>query len=376
MIDILQTLIAFPSVTGEYTANNQGLEYIDTFLSERGMHVERFEFNGFESLVATTQRTKTPAVMLQAHLDVAPAPERLFTLRDDHEKLYGRGVFDMKFAITAYLQMVDDIKDRLHDYDFGIMITCDEEIGGFDGVYKLVEAGYVPKKVCILPDGGDNWAIETFAKGIWFGQITMPGTSAHGSRPWEGESALEKLIALLEELKKLVPNQGRETNTMTIGTLHAGKIVNQIPDEAIAEVDFRTMTLAEHTRLKAAAAKLCAEHGATIAFSAEGIPCINDITNPYIKRFADIIEQVIGHPGGTTMSFAGSDARHFSAVGVPCVIVRPDGGSHHGDGEWLSREGLFQLRTILCQYIDDMARTTKQPVAAGQSIDQLATSRV
>jgi alpha/beta superfamily hydrolase len=49
-LDILTKLIAIPSVSGDFAANNHALEYIDSFLSARGMHVARFEFEGFGSM--------------------------------------------------------------------------------------------------------------------------------------------------------------------------------------------------------------------------------------------------------------------------------------------------------------------------------------
>src|SRR4030095_15751067 len=107
MENILKELVQIPSVSEDPLAINPAIEYIDRYLSERGMHVIRYESNGVESIVATTQKTKTPKVMLAAHVDVVPAPLDQFVFKKKGDKYYGRGVCDMKFAIAAYLQLID-----------------------------------------------------------------------------------------------------------------------------------------------------------------------------------------------------------------------------------------------------------------------------
>src|SRR5438876_614410 len=152
MRDILADLIAFPTVSGNLAASHEALDYIEHSLAQHGLHIQRHSWNGYPSLVATTQHTKNPRVLLAAHLDVVPAPPELFKLTKRGGKFYGRGTCDMKFAIAAYLQLIDDLSEDLNAYDLGIMITADEEIGGKDGVKALLEKGGYRADVCVLPD--------------------------------------------------------------------------------------------------------------------------------------------------------------------------------------------------------------------------------
>ena len=353
---ILRQLIAIPTLSGKYEANHNALSYIDTFLSVRGMEVTHYTWNGVESLVATTPGNKKPRVMLSAHLDVVPGAPELFELRKDQGKFYGRGVFDMKFAIALFMQAVEDIKDTLRDYDFGIMITSDEEVGGFDGVSRLVdEEGYLPK-VVVLPDGGDNWHMETFAKGLWHFSLNATGKNAHGSRPWEGESAIEKLMAALADIKKLFPEQSPDSSTVTIGMMSGGKVINQVADKASASLDIRFNSTDDEKRLRESIEKISADYGLTIDTDAVSSVCINDPANPLLQSFAESIRTVTGTPPGTTKSFGLTDARFFTAHGIPCAIVRPPGGNLHGPGEWISEAGLYQMLEVLEDYLRKEAR--------------------
>lgn len=373
MQEQLAQLIKLRTITSDQHANLAALDYIERFLRARGMLTERHVWDGYGSLVATTRSMKHPAVLLNAHLDVTPGPAELFTLREAGDRLYGRGVFDMKFAIAAYLQLVDDLQDRLEEYDFGIMITTDEEVGGFKGVSKLTAAGYLPTKVCITPDGGDDWAIETLAKGVWHARITVPGKNAHSSRPWEGENAIDKLFTLLTQIKQQFAEARPDvlSSTLSVSTIQAGDAINQVPSEASADIDMRTISLLEHQALKETIQHVCAQYGARLTEVAEGLPCINNLTNPHIAAFAKIIATVTGEPTRTTYSYAASDARYFNAHGVPCVIVRPPGGNHHGPGEWIGKKGFEQLGPILATYIDSTARIAVQKPAVAMSAGQM-----
>jgi acetylornithine deacetylase/succinyl-diaminopimelate desuccinylase-like protein len=348
-LTILKKLIDIPTVTGDHKANKQALDYIDNFLQTRGLVVERLTVNGFESLVATTAGTKTPDLLLAGHIDVVPAPEAMFALHEKDGKLYGRGTFDMKFAIATYLNIIDQLKGSIKEYSLGVMITTEEEFGGMNGTNVLVGRGYVPK-VCILPDGGDDWHIETFAKSRWGGQIITYGKAAHGSRPWEGDNAIDKLMNLLAELKPLFGQQPTD-NTMTISEITGGEAINQVPSFAQASLDLRLMGNDEYDRIYKAINAICSKYGATLTTEIYAQPCINSLDNPYIAEFVKLIEQHTGTRVEGTISYGATDGRYFSAVGVPCIIVRPPGGGHHGPDEWIDAASLPVFEAILREYI-------------------------
>jgi succinyl-diaminopimelate desuccinylase len=355
MRDIFCQLVSLPTVTGNWDANRDALDYVENFLKKRGMHSKRYEWNGVQSLVATTRQTKKPAIFLTAHIDVVPGSEELFELRETDGKFFGRGVLDMKFAIAAYMQLIDDLGKELSNYDIGIMINTDEEVGGMDGANRVVEEGYLPK-VVVAPDGGQDWAIEQFAKGIYWLTITATGKSAHGSRPWEGSSAIDTLLDVLAGIRKLFPNQNAENSTLNIGTVNGGTTPNQLADRASASLDIRLASEADDQRLYQAIMNICDKAGVQLTVDVYAPPFINDPENPYIKGFAESIEKVIGRHPGLTTSNALNDARFFGPKGVPCVILYPPGGDHHGAKEWIAAEGFYQFREVLRDYVEKFGK--------------------
>lgn len=348
--EILSTLVEIPTTSDNYAANHEGLEFIDRFLAERGMVVRRYENNGFESLVATTHKTKTPTVMLAAHLDVVPGPAEIFKLTEESGKYSGRGVLDMKFAIACYLNLVENLQAAIHEYDFGIMITTDEEEGGQNGTSYLLSEGYVPQ-VCVLPDGGSDWAIEESAKGIKYAEVTTSGVSAHGSRPWLGDSAILKILKIIEELQAYFTDAGPDTRTINIGQISGGEAPNQVPETASIKIDIRTISKEESQQINAKLEEICNKYDASLTMRFDDPPCRLDLNNPLVSQFTQCLQNALGYDPGTTHSLGGSDARYLAAHDVPCIVVYPPGGGHHAGDEWIEATEVERFGEILEDYI-------------------------
>jgi succinyl-diaminopimelate desuccinylase len=356
MEEILRKLVAFRTVTGDAAAMHELLDYVADFVTKRGMHVKWFEFNGFESIVATTKLgDKTPKVMLAAHADVVPAEDPMFTLRKEEGNYIGRGVIDMKFAIATFLHVIDGLGDRLGDYDLGLMISSDEEFGGRNGVAKLVDEGYIPG-MCILPDGGDNWQIQTSSKGMWLFEISASGRTAHGSRPWLGENAITKLLKVLDEISALFPKHPHpDTNTMTLSRFTGGEAMNQVPSKASMMIDVRTVNSSEHSRIYDEVVQICRKHELEHDFISDAAPTHFDLNDPLIAPFAQLITKHTGVAVRGHHALGASDVRFYVPYGVPCISVYPPGGDLHADGEWINAKALDQFIVIVREYLDEVA---------------------
>lgn len=334
------------------------------------MHIKRFVFDGHGALVATTSPgCKKSRVLFYAHADVMGATEEAFTLRQIDGKLFGRGVYDMKFAIAGYMQFVDTNQQNLQDYDFTIMITTDEEIGGRDNISSvpyLLELGY-RADICIMPDGGSDWDIEYMAKGNWRFDLGASGKSAHSSRPWEGDSASFKLVHALHELRLEFKDHGPETDTLNIGKIHGGITYNQIPDQMIASIEIRLASNESYEKNKQIIDQLCGKYGLTCQTRGCTQPMRQDVHDPLLKAFMASITRITGHPSKLCMSMGGSDAKYFNELGIPCAITYLPGGGHHGDNEWIERQALLKFPLVIQDYIEENASTR-----ASSSVDTKA----
>ena len=355
--DHLSNLVAIPSVSGNQLAADQIIMYSAAKLEAAGMFVTTFNSNGLPSLVATSQPdTMWPKVMLVAHLDVVPGDSKLFSVEERDDRLYGRGVLDMKGAAAAFISAAETLVGAMADYDFGIMFTTDEEIGGADGVAYLLEQGY-GADICLLPDGANNWRVEAAAKGVLLYTAVAHGQSAHGSRPWAGDSAADKLLNFLHEARLFIaePNEHTDT-TLVVSTMQAGEVRNQVPAYASAQLDVRFFGMNTAAKIEERLQTAATAHGVELTADIYGSPVEIDVSLPAVQTWLQIVETVRGQPSGEyALSFAASDARFFAAKGIPTIVTYPEGHDHHSDHEWISKKALPQLQECTVAYIQAMA---------------------
>jgi len=365
----LAKLVSMPTITDDITANALALDYLEAYLAKRGMHTRRDHFNGHSTLLASTRpgNLLTPTVLLTGHIDVVPGEEQLFTLREAGDKLIGRGVYDMKFALAGYLQAVDDLQENLDEYDFGIAIVSDEETSD-DGTRCLVEAGLRPK-VALLPDStAPGWDIEKLAKGFWRVDLIAQGRTAHGGRPWEGESASLKLIQALHELKSHFEGQNPSSDSLNIGKIHGGETYNVVPSEMIAGLDIRYLSYRNLEEKRKLLRTICRKHDLTFKELVCGDPVITELKHPLVESYAQSVGAVTGQRPNPFTSSAGTDAPYFARQGINAIISCCQGGGHHTAEEWISHKSFLQFVPILHHYLNKTAK-----VPAAKEVDTVAT---
>lgn len=353
LAEILADLVAFRTVSGEHQAASKCLKYADDYLAKRGMLVKRLEFNRFPSLVATTRPTKKPKLLLQAHIDVVSAPDSCYKMHEKDGKLSGRGVFDMKFAAAVFLKVVDELQDQLAGYDFGIMLSSDEEIGGAHGVKALLAAGY-GADVCVLPDAGKGWKIETSHKGCWIGRAVAYGTAAHGSKPWDGDNAIDHLVDALSEIRKLFKDQHPDSDTLSTNKISGGAVVNQVADRAEATLDMRFIDDGSYSRLYKKMEAIAKRHDVSLETIRHMKVSSTDVDHALVVPFARIAERVRGRPLERVRSLGTSDGRFFTEKNIPVILVRPDGGGSHGDDEWIDKKDLEKYYQVVKTYVEEI----------------------
>jgi succinyl-diaminopimelate desuccinylase len=353
--DYLSELIAFRSVSSDKEASKACAEFCAGFFNASGLQTKLIESDGYPNVIATSRNTKKPKVLLQCHMDVVPAKEPLFKMRQADGRLMGRGSFDMKFACASYMKIINDMGRDVAKYDFGIMLSFDEEIGGRNGVDALLKQGY-SADICILPDSGKDWRLESSAHGAWFIKLSKKGKNAHASIPETGINAAEILLEVVAKVKSLSKKYPKEDLILSLTSLTSGKAMNQIPDYAEAVFDARFKNKDVYRNLKMQIKDICAEYEVHLA-TIELASCMNvESDAPGIDEFVEIAEKVIDRKIPRCHSLGTTDARYFCARGIPCIVIQPDGGGRHSDDEWVDHQGVGNLTEIIHRYIASYAK--------------------
>ncbi|NMC09700.1 MAG: ArgE/DapE family deacylase [Methanothrix sp.] len=154
-------------------------------------------------------------LVIYAHLDVVPAEGSWetdpFSLTRKNGRVYGRGVSDCKGSIAALIAALqallqkDDAKRRpTHDlrYNLCILLTTDEEVGGYSGLCYLTDIGLVQGDYMLCMDGfSDDVVIGSNGMITW--EVVVHGRSAHSGSSFMGVNAVERSLVVMQELMRL-----------------------------------------------------------------------------------------------------------------------------------------------------------------------------
>lgn len=234
LFTLTRTLIDIPSLTG-----NEG--DVGRFLASylEGLHyrveTQEIESNRFNVIATTDQPAR---VVLSTHMDTVPP---FIPSREDEENIYGRGACDAKGIMAAQVLAAERL--RAGQKGIGLLFTVDEELGSKGAQAANNHSLASECRFLINGEPTDN-RLAVGTKGSMRLMITTEGRSAHSAYPETGESAVEKLLDVLESLRESVwPVDGffGET-TCNIGVIAGGTRPNVIPDHARAELQIRLGT--------------------------------------------------------------------------------------------------------------------------------------
>jgi acetylornithine deacetylase len=241
LLELTRELIDIPSVTGDELAVGQ---YLSKYLEELGYQVERQEVAQDRFNVIATQ-AEPPRIVFSTHMDTVPP---FIESSEDEEFVYGRGSCDAKGIIAA--QIVAAERLRAEDVnDVGLLFTVDEELSSIGA--QAANKHVVASKCQFLINGEptDN-RLATGTKGSVRVIITTDGRAAHSAYPEAGESAIEKLLDILQEIRACAWPEDSffGTTTCNIGVLGGGTRPNVIADKARAELQIRLGIDIEHVK--------------------------------------------------------------------------------------------------------------------------------
>lgn len=366
-LSLLKTLLRLKTTNApeDRSEHDRCRELITREAAERGLRCLQVD-SGFPSLlVGTRPEERSPHVLLNAHLDVLPGAPEQFEPRIEDGNLVARGASDMKFAAPLFLRVFEDLPAELHDRVL-IAFTFDEETGGSEGTRHLLEQFGLRPRACFMPDGGDNFRIEADEKGVFQFRIKTKGKSAHGSRPWLGENALDAFFDIYRDLRQRFPSVGPEPwgPTLNLGKLSGGNAANQVPDAAEALLDIRFTESSSLDAVRALVLSVVAGRG-----EVEPVVCGDmfhlDMESPAGQWMQQAARDQLGHDMPIYRSEGASDARFFTPHQVPVVITKPLCGGHHSAREWINLESLEPYYRMLLQFARQAALAEQSAAKGG-----------
>lgn len=355
LVAIARDLILIPTTSSRPAEIARGLAYVENHVDVGGVEITRFERNGKPSLVARPRSVERPKVFLIGHIDTVEIPDCDYRPRVVNGRVVGPGAADMKGALAVLLETFRTFHVAHPGLSLGLVVTSDEESGGYDGTgYLFGEVG-LWCDVALIPDSGDIDAVTVEEKGILHLRLVAKGPSGHGARPWTAPNPAERIAEAVGRIRARFATFAKDDGgahwhptCAVTGLTTPLPSPNRIPDRAEALLDIRFTP--DHT-LEEMHALVAAEAGeeveVEVLVTAPPTRCEPDAS------YLEAIESVLGRPPRRVRAHGGSDARFLTARGIPVILHRPRGGEVHTAREWVEVESLSALMRIYERYLLD-----------------------
>ena len=242
VVGLARTLVDIDSTTGQEGAVGRVLA---GYLRERGYSVLEQPLDG--GRINVIAAVGEPELVFSTHFDCVPP---FFPSRIEGGVLHGRGACDAKGILAAQVAAAERLR-AAGETRVGLVFVAGEERWS-DGAKA---ANTIASKSRYLINGEPTeLKLGLATRGCFRVRLTAHGRAAHSGYPELGDSAIEKLLNVLRDLRDGDwPSDAVLGRThYTVGLISGGVAPNVIPASAEAEVFFRTV--GAHDALRSALA--------------------------------------------------------------------------------------------------------------------------
>ncbi|UUZ92702.1 peptidase [Paenibacillus sp. P25] len=295
-------------------------------------------------------------------------------------RLYGRGATDMKGGNVSSLLAVRAIRElgiRLKG-DVIFQSVIEEESGGA-GTLAAILRGY-KADAALIPEPTNLRIFPKQQGSIWF-RIIVKGRSAHGGTRYEGVSAIEKSMTVVQHIRELEEKRNARIDDplyarnpipipINVGVIQGGNWPSSVPDTVKLEgrMGVAPGETMEHAKeemagwlegLKGKDPWFAAHPPALEWFGARWVPGSVDPGHDLIRTLSEQYRSVLAEEPVIEASPWGTDGGLLTGLGgTPCVVFGPGVTEvAHYPNEYIVLEHLFQAAEIIALTLLDWCGT-------------------
>jgi len=371
LLEMIHALIATPSissVTPDFDQSNRSvIDLLANWLTGLGYAVEVLPVgdSGDKANLIATLGSGPGGLVLAGHTDTVPYDEARwnydpFSLTEANGRLYGLGTSDMKAFLALAIEAASSFTPEQFEEPLIIVATADEE-SSMSGARALVKAQRPQARYAVIGEPTGLRPIRMH-KGIFMESIHLKGRSGHSSDPALGNSALEGMRKVLNELVQWrLELQAQNHNplfeipvpTMNLGHIHGGDNPNRICADCELHIDLRPLPGMEigalRSTMQSRLESAIADSGLELTCSAliEGTPAMD---TPAASEIVRSTEELTGYKA-TSAAF-GTEGPYFNQMGISSVILGPgDIDQAHQPDEYLAAKRISPCIDLLRKLI-------------------------
>jgi len=280
----------------------------------------RTHIDAVGNVVGVVERGAGPTLMLLGHLDTVPGQ---LPVRCEDGRLHGRGASDMKAGDAVMLSLIETLDADALRFDLAAAFY-DAEEGPSEGnglARVLREMPWLSQARLAIVLEPTDLRIEMGCVGMMNAEVRVAGKPAHSARPWLGVNAVERAAPWLAEITRFPSTPQRVGGvefheTLQVTTLRAGRTRNVVPDELVANLNYR---FPPGRTLEEAGRRLRALVPAEFEFRVVDQAPAGDVCSdlPEVREFVERFRPKVAGKQGWT------DVARFTAAGVPAFNYGP-----------------------------------------------------
>ena len=235
--EILAQLVSFPTVS--HSSNLDLIDWLETYLASHAIPTARHwnEDRGKAALLAHAGPLQAGGVVLSGHSDVVPVAGQNWTsdpfeLTQRGDRLYGRGVCDMKGYVALSVWALVEAQQFGVQRPLQLALSYDEEVGctGAGPMLETLQAVFPKASVALIGEPSRMQPIQAHKGGVGY-QVAVKGFEVHSSLLPYGVSAImegARLIGWVNDRNTVL--QGAQPSALAarfdppFTTLHVGMI--------------------------------------------------------------------------------------------------------------------------------------------------------
>lgn len=312
-------------------------------------------------------------VLLSGHTDVVPVAGQEwsrppFTLTREGDRVFGRGVCDMKGFLACVLAALERLDRKALRRPVHVAFTFDEEIGCV-GVRSLLEDLHVfgiRPEACVVGEPTGMRVVRAH-KGRHALRCAVVGRAEHSSLSGIGVNAAEVACALVAEIARqadqLAQGEGDADfyvpySTLAVCRVQAGQATNVIPERAEFDFDLRFLPSADPDAvlapIHAHAADLQRRMRARVESSRIEVSRRTAVPALLPTAAEDAIVERLFQAGaarGSHVAFT-TEAGLYQAAGIPTVVCGPgDIAQAHTADEFITLAQLALCEDVLARLL-------------------------
>ena len=383
-LPLIRTLVGFDTTSRD--SNLALIHWVRDYLAGYGIGCEltfdddRRKANLFATLPATDGNVTRGGVVLSGHTDVVPVDGQPwetdpFSATVKGDRLYGRGVADMKSFSAIGLSFVSEFLRRGLKRPLHFALSYDEEVGCV-GVRRLIDdigARGIAPSGCIVGEP-TGMRLVVAHKGKKSHRCRVRGHEAHSSLTPRGVNAVQvacEIVAFLTQMARRFRERGRfdaaydvPYTTVHTGVIRGGTALNIIPRDCTFDFEFRHLAFDDPDALlgevRRFAATLLPEMHAVCPASYIEFDLISaspGFDTHGASDLADLGRECSGSHDLGKVSFV-AEAGLFHRAGIAAIICGPGHIEQaHQPNEWVSLEQLALCESFMRRLADRICAT-------------------